>query len=237
MPFIIHRADTRGTTKTSWLNSQHTFSFADYYDPERVGFGALRVLNDDTILAGQGFPEHGHRNMEIITIPLSGAVRHQDSLGNTSVVQTGEVQIMSAGTGVIHAEHNASDIEPLSLLQIWIEPKVRGIAPRYDQKTFDTSYRQDRFQMIISPEHADATLWINQDAYLSRIICSEKSAIAYHLHSAKHGVYIFVVRGVLRVSGELLRARDGVGVWDVPDISWHAEEDAEVLVLEVPMED
>ncbi len=237
MYYVIHRADTRGISKASWLESRHTFSFADYYDPERMGFGVLRVLNDDIISAGQGFPNHGHHDMEIITIPLAGAVQHEDSLGNASVVQAGEVQIMSAGKGVVHAERNASNTETLSLLQIWIEPKVRGIAPRYEQKIFNSAHRQDRLQELVSPRQDDRALWINQDAYLSRISCSEKSAIAYRPHVVGHGVYLFVMQGEIRVFGEFLGVRDGVGVGDAREVSWYAEDHAEILILEVPMED
>jgi redox-sensitive bicupin YhaK (pirin superfamily) len=235
MKTIIHPAAERGIADHGWLKARHSFSFSSYYHPEKIQFGALRVLNDDTIAPGMGFGKHPHDNTEIITIPLSGGVKHGDSMGNEGIVKPGEVQIMSAGTGVIHSEHNASSSETLNLFQIWIMPELRNIAPRYDQKQFEVSDRLNKFQTLVSPEKSDSTLWINQQAWLSLGKFDKASSVNYNLHIPNNGVYVMVVSGELEVAGQLLGERDAIGVSDVSVIKLKFLKETEVLMIEIPM--
>jgi redox-sensitive bicupin YhaK (pirin superfamily) len=235
MKTIVHPAAERGIADHGWLKARHSFSFSSYYHPEKIQFGALRVLNDDTIAPGMGFGKHPHDNMEIITIPLSGGVKHGDSMGNEGIVKPGEVQIMSAGTGVIHSEHNASSSETLNLFQIWIMPELRNIAPRYDQKQFEVSDRLNKFQTLVSPEKSDSTLWINQQAWLSLGKFDKASSVNYNLHIPNNGVYVMVVSGELEVAGQLLGERDAIGVSDVSVIKLKFLKETEVLMIEIPM--
>ena len=235
MKIIIHPAAERGIADHGWLKARHSFSFSSYYHPEKMQFGALRVLNDDTIAPGMGFGKHSHDNMEIITIPLSGGVKHGDSMGNEGIIKPGEVQIMSAGTGVIHSEHNASSSETLNLFQIWIMPELRNIAPRYDQKQFEVSDRSNKFQTLVSPEKSDSTLWINQQAWLSLGKFDKASSVNYNLHIPNNGVYVMVVSGELEVAGQLLGERDAIGVSDVSVIKLKFLKETEVLMIEIPM--
>jgi redox-sensitive bicupin YhaK (pirin superfamily) len=235
MKTIVHPAAERGIADHSWLKARHSFSFSSYYHPEKMQFGALRVLNDDTIAPGMGFGKHSHDNMEIITIPLSGGVKHGDSMGNEGIIKPGEVQIMSAGTGVIHSEHNASSSETLNLFQIWIMPELRNIAPRYDQKQFEVSDRLNKFQTLVSPEKSGSTLWINQQAWLSLGKFDKASSVNYNLHIPNNGVYVMVVSGELEVAGQLLGERDAIGVSDVSVIKLKFLKETEVLMIEIPM--
>lgn len=235
MKIIIHPAAERGTADHGWLKARHSFSFSSYYHPEKIQFGALRVLNDDTIAPGMGFGKHPHDNMEIITIPLSGGVKHGDSMGNEGIVKPGEVQIMSAGIGVVHSEHNASSSETLNLFQIWIMPELRNIAPRYDQKQFEVSDRLNKFQTLVSPEKSGSTLWINQQAWLSLGKFDKASSVNYNLHIPNNGVYVMVVSGELEVAGQLLGERDAIGVSDVSVIKLKFLKETEVLMIEIPM--
>ena len=235
MKTIIHPAAERGIADHGWLKARHSFSFSSYYHPEKMQFGALRVLNDDTIAPGMGFGKHSHDNMEIITIPLSGGVKHGDSMGNEGIIKPGEVQIMSAGTGVIHSEHNASSSETLNLFQIWIMPELRNIAPRYDQKQFEVSDRLNKFQTLVSPEKSGSTLWINQQAWLSLGKFDKASSVNYNLHIPNNGVYVMVVSGELEVAGQLLGERDAIGVSDVSVIKLKFLKETEVLMIEIPM--
>lgn len=235
MKTIIHPATERGIADHGWLKARHSFSFSNYYHPEKIQFGALRVLNDDTIAPSMGFGKHPHDNMEIITIPLSGGVRHKDSMGNEGVVNPGEVQIMSAGTGVIHSEHNASSSDYLNLFQIWILPALRNIAPRYDQKQFDVADRKNRFQTLVSPEKSDSTLWINQQAWLSLGKFDQSSAVNYELHATNNGVYIMVVSGAIEIDGQQLNNRDAIGISDTSAVALNFLKDSEILVIEIPM--
>ena len=235
MKTIVHPAAERGIADHGWLKARHSFSFSSYYHPEKMQFGALRVLNDDTIAPGMGFGKHSHDNMEIITIPLSGGVNHGDSMGNEGIIKPGEVQIMSAGTGVIHSEHNASSSETLNLFQIWIMPELRNIAPRYDQKQFEVSDRLNRFQTLVSPEKSGSTLWINQQAWLSLGKFDKASSVNYNLHIPNNGVYVMVVSGELEVAGQLLGERDAIGVSDVSVIKLKFLKETEVLMIEIPM--
>lgn len=233
MKTIIHKAETRGAADHGWLKAKHTFSFANYYDPRRIHFGVLRVLNDDWVAPTTGFGLHPHDNMEIITIPLEGALRHRDSMGNEGVIEKNEVQVMSAGTGVYHSEHNASSERPVSLLQIWVMPNAKNVEPRYMQKRFDAADRQNQWQTIVSPDKSG--LWIHQDTWFSLGDFSKENTITYTLNKASNGVYLFVIDGSIEVGGETLSKRDGMGINDVNEVTIKAFSDAQVLLMEVPM--
>lgn len=233
MKTIIHKAETRGAADHGWLKAKHTFSFANYYDPRRIHFGVLRVLNDDWVAPTMGFGLHPHDNMEIITIPLEGALRHRDSMGNEGVIEKNEVQVMSAGTGVYHSEHNASSERPVSLLQIWVMPNAKNVEPRYMQKRFDAADRQNQWQTIVSPDKSG--LWIHQDTWFSLGDFSKENTITYTLNKASNGVYLFVIDGSIEVGGETLSKRDGMGINDVNEVTIKAFSDAQVLLMEVPM--
>ena len=235
MQKIIHRSDDRGGADHGWLKARHSFSFASYQDPSKVHFGKLRVLNDDIVAPGMGFPAHPHENMEIVTIPLKGALEHQDSMGHTSVVNPGEIQIMSAGTGVTHSEYNHSKEEPVSLLQIWVFPKIKNIAPRYDQKKFAREERVNKFQTVVSPIKEDKGLWINQDAFFSLCNLEINKTLEYQLHIKGNGIYMFVIEGKVDTAGEILNKRDAVGIWETNNIEIKSTEPSEILIIEVPM--
>ena len=236
MKKIIFKAETRGHANHGWLDAHHTFSFAGYHDPSRVHFGMLRVLNDDVIAEGRGFGAHPHDNMEIITIPLSGAIQHNDNTGNASVIRSGDVQIMSAGTGIVHAEANASAAEKLSLFQIWIFPKEENIKPRYDQRTYLPENRKNKFEVVVSPEESENSLWINQDAWLSLGDFENGKKVDYQTHLKGNGVFIQVIEGSVEVSGETLNKRDAIGISEEENISLSFSTDARILIIEVPME-
>lgn len=235
MKTIVHKADTRGHARHGWLDSHHTFSFAQYYHPERVHFGALRVLNDDQVEGGMGFGEHPHDNMEIISIPLSGDLEHQDSMGNKAVIKQHDVQIMSAGTGIYHSEYNKNKDRKVSFLQIWVFPKERNITPRYEQKTFSPESRVNRLQEIVTPVKDAEGVWINQDAWFHLGNLKKGFDTTYQVHKPGNGVYAFVIDGDVTIAGQLLNKRDGLGVWDTKEFSISATGDAEVLLMEVPM--
>ena len=234
MKSIIHRANTRGHANHGWLDTHHTFSFASYYNPERMHFGVLRVLNDDIVEGGHGFGTHPHDNMEIISIPLEGDLEHKDSMGNTMVIRKNDVQIMSAGTGVQHSEKNRHRDQPVNFLQIWVFPKVKNITPRYDQKTYLPEDRQNRWQRIVSPEEEDAVT-INQHAYFSLANISPGTTLPYTLQRSGNGLYAFVIEGQVQLADTPLDRRDGMGVWDVEGIEVTAQSPAEILLMEVPM--
>jgi len=236
MKAVIHRANTRGHADHGWLNTHHSFSFASYFNPERVHFGLLRVLNDDIVTGGSGFGTHPHDNMEIISIPLEGDLEHKDSMGTSGIIRKNDVQLMSAGTGVYHSEKNKNHDEPVNFLQLWIFPKYKDIAPRYDQKTFDPSERKNQFQEIVSPlESSGSGIKINQDAYLHLADLSKDSELTYKIKGEGNGVYAFVLSGELNIAGEELNGRDGMGISDTAEITLRAMSEAEVLLIEVPM--
>ncbi len=235
MKAVIHRNRTRGSAEHGWLLSQHTFSFADYYDPERMGFGVLRVINDDIVAPGAGFDTHSHDNMEIISIPLSGALRHEDSSGNTREIQSGEVQIMSAGTGISHSEYNASETEPVNFLQIWVLPKKLDIEPRYHEQVFPVAERSDRLQLVAAPGPEGGAMWLNQDAWFSLGDFSAGRRAAYRLNADGNCVYVFVLEGTVDVAGESLGRRDGLGITESDEIEIAATTDCQLLVIEVPL--
>lgn len=236
MKTILHRASERGFADYGWLKTHYSFSFADYYDPNKTHFGALRVLNDDIIKGGSGFGTHPHRNMEIVTIPLSGALAHRDSLGNSGVIRAGEAQAMSAGRGIAHSEFNPSPTEDVSLLQIWVFPKVKDIEPRYEQKFFPESERNNRFQIIASPDRASGGLWINQDAYFSLGDFDAHQTIAFKMNDVARGVYLFTIEGAIEVGAVALKTRDAIGVWETEAIEIKILERAKLLAIEVPMD-
>ena len=232
----MHKAETRGHANHGWLNSYHTFSFANYYNPERVHFGALRVLNDDTVAAGMGFGTHPHDNMEIISIPLEGDLEHKDSMGNTTVIRNGDIQVMSAGTGVHHSEYNKNRDHLVKFLQIWVYPNQRNVQPRYDQITLNAADRKNTLQQIISPNADDAGVWIHQNAWFHLADFDAGKTGEYQIHKAGNGVYAFVLKGDLIINGQALSTRDGLGIWDTDTFSIEASSDAEFLLMEVPME-
>lgn len=233
---VLDHADSRGISDHGWLYSRHTFSFADYHNPERMGFGKLRVINDDIVAAGEGFATHSHNNMEIISVPLSGTLQHRDSMENGHVIQAGDVQIMSAGTGITHSEYNGSDKDPVNFLQIWVQPRQRNIPPRYDQKTFDPAGRHNQFQLVLSPDKTNRdAMWINQDAWFTLADFDREHHDVYTWYSAGHGVYLFVISGRLIAGGEMLSSRDGIGIAGVNSLSIRAISDSRLLLMEVPL--
>ena len=233
---LIHKAATRGHADHGWLRTNHTFSFADYYNPERVHFGALRVLNDDYIAGGMGFGTHPHDNMEIITIPLEGDLEHKDSMGNGTVIKHGDVQVMSAGTGITHSEYNHNKTKPVQLLQIWVFPNKRNVTPRYDQITLDVNQRRNKLQQILSPNSDDEGVWIHQDAWFHIGRFDQNFETTYTWKKQGNGVYVFVIKGNITVNGTALNERDGSGIWNTDSMSIQANSaDAELLIIEVPM--
>lgn len=226
-------SETRGLADHGWLKSRHTFSFAEYYDPKRMGFGALRVINDDFVAAGKGFGTHPHRDMEIISIPLSGTLKHRDSEGNAAQIKQGEVQIMSAGTGIFHSEHNASDVDDVRFLQIWVMPKKLNIKPRYDQKTYEL--KDNELTLVVSPTGSASAVGINQDAYFSLGRFTTGHSVNYDVKESGNGVFVFVLSGTVTVNGQELKVRDGVGISETNNLNIKASENAEVLLMEVPM--
>lgn len=235
MKTILQRASERGSADHGWLKPNFYFSFAGYYNPEKVHFGLLRVLNDDFIEGGGKFHTHPHDNMEIVTIPLSGAVHHKDNTGGEGIIKAGDVQIMSAGSGVLHSEANASDEDLLNLFQVWIFPKVKNIKPRYDQRTFDVNERTNKWQVVVSPREEDKALWINQDARFALTKLEAGKTLTYENAFKGNGVYLVVVNGAVKVGNTLLNKRDSLGVYDTNSFSIEATEDAELLAIEVPM--
>ena len=233
---VLHKANTRGHANHGWLDSHHTFSFANYYDPDRMHFGVLRVLNDDRVDAGMGFGTHPHDNMEIISIPLEGDLEHKDSMGNTAVIRKGDIQAMSAGTGISHSEYNRNKDKVTKFLQIWVYPNKRDVTPRYDQITLDEAERHNRLQQVLSPNPDDEGVWIHQDAWFHMGRFDKDFTTAYQLKKKGNGVYAFVLKGDININGVALNERDGLGIWDVETLSLTANsQDAEILLMEVPM--
>ena len=232
---VLHKADTRGNANHGWLQSYHTFSFANYYNPERMHFGVLRVLNDDTVESGRGFGTHPHDNMEIISIPLEGDLEHKDSLGNVAIIQNGDVQVMSAGTGIQHSEYNKHKDQAVKFLQIWVFPDKRNVTPRYDQMTLNPTDRHNQLQQIVSPNPDDAGVWIHQNAWFHLGKFDKGVSMDYDFKSKGNGLYVFNLNGSITVNDQLLEARDGFGIWDVEMVNIKADSDAEFLLMEVPM--
>ena len=232
---VLHKADTRGMANHGWLQSYHTFSFANYYNPERMHFGVLRVLNDDTVQGGMGFGKHPHDNMEIISIPLEGDLEHKDSMGNVTVIRNGDVQVMSAGTGITHSEYNKNTEKTVKFLQIWVFPNKRNVTPRYDQITLKPEDRKNKLQQILSPNPDDAGVWIHQNAWFHLGDFDAGVSSDYQIKAPGNGVYVFVLNGDLSVNGQQLNRRDGLGIWDTDTLHIAADSKAEFLLMEVSM--
>jgi quercetin 2,3-dioxygenase len=236
MKTILHKANERGHANHGWLDSYHSFSFAGFHDPAKIHFGALRVLNDDTVSGGMGFGTHPHDNMEIVSIPLSGDLAHKDSMGNEAIIRKGEVQIMSAGTGIYHSEKNKNHGEAVKFLQIWVFPKLRNIEPRYDQKVFQESDRKNKFQTVVSPfDSNDGGVGINQDAWFSLGNFEKDSEISYQIKHDGNGVYAFVLEGEIEINGQKLGRRDALGISETTILQIKATNAAEILLIDVPM--
>lgn len=233
---VIHKANTRGKTDHGWLQSYHSFSFGGYYNPERMGFGTLRVLNDDRVAPAMGFSKHPHENMEIISIPLYGDLEHRDSMGNVSVIKQYDVQIMSAGTGIFHSEMNRNHDQEVAFLQIWIYPKIRNIQPRYDQRTFHPDNRLNKMQLVVSPNGESGSLVINQDAWLSLGKFSANTTYLYSLRRKENGLYVFILSGSITIDGQVLNTRDAIGICDIEHVSLQIQSGSELLLLDVPMQ-
>lgn len=231
----LHKAETRGHANHGWLNSYHTFSFAGYYDPARIHFGALRVLNDDTVAAGMGFGKHPHDNMEIISIPTFGDLRHKDSMGNETVIRQGDIQVMSAGTGIAHSEMNANRDKEVRFFQIWVFPNKKNVQPRYDQVTIDPAKMQNNLLQVLSPNPDDEGVWIHQDAWFSMGHLEAGFAATYSLHKTGNGVYAFVIEGDVSINGQALNRRDGLGIEGAEKLEISADSNAQLLLMEIPM--
>ncbi len=235
MQKIIDRADSRGYADHGWLQTYHTFSFADYYNPQRMRFGALRVLNDDTVAGGEGFGMHPHDNMEIVSIPLAGVLRHSDSMGHTSLLHAGEIQVMTAGTGIVHSEYNASMQEPVRFLQIWVFPEEKNLTPRYSQVRLNEA-ESDRPRLIVAPEGSEHVGWIHRKAWFHTLRLSGESEVPFRLQRPSDGLYLFVIDGEIEADGERLNRRDGMGLIQPGELALRGRQGAEVLLMEVPMD-
>ena len=236
MQYIIHPSASRGQANHGWLKSRHSFSFAHYFNPERMHFGVLRVLNDDQVAGGMGFGTHPHDNMEIISIPLKGDLEHQDSMGNVAVIKEGDVQVLSAGTGITHSEKNKNQDQEVHFLQIWLFPRQQNVKPRYDQISVKDIAVKDEFYQILSPNKEDQGVWIHQDAWFHMGDFSQGVEKEYQLKHKENGVYVFVLEGSLEVEGQQLNPRDGMGIWETDSLRVKALSEVRVLLMEVPMQ-
>ena len=232
---VIHRANTRGTANHGWLQSKHTFSFANYHNPERMHFGVLRVLNDDQVDPGQGFGKHPHNNMEIISIPLEGDLEHKDSIGNTAVIKEGDVQVMSAGTGIYHSEYNKNNDKPVKFLQIWVFPNKKEVNPRYDQISLKDIEEKNTFYQILSPNANDQGVWIHQDAWFSMGKFENPTVTSYKIKKESNGVYVFLLEGEAEIDGEKLEKRDSIGIWNTHKLNIKTNENTKILLMDIPM--
>ena len=232
---VLHKADTRGHANHGWLDSHHTFSFANYYNPERMSFGALRVLNDDRVDPGMGFGKHPHDNMEIISIALEGDLEHTDSMGNKAVIKKGDIQVMSAGTGIQHSEYNRNQDQLTKFLQIWVFPNKKNVTPRYDQISLNATDRHNKLQQVLSPNENEEGVWIHQDAWFHMGDLDKDVELDYIMKKQGNGVYAFLLSGEVEINGNLLATRDGFGIWDVDSIHIKAHSKSEILLMEVPM--
>jgi redox-sensitive bicupin YhaK (pirin superfamily) len=234
MKTILHKSETRGHANHGWLDAHHSFSFGQWYNPERVHFGKLRVLNDDIVKAGFGFGKHPHDNMEIITIPLSGALEHKDSTGGHGVIAKNDVQVMSAGSGIEHSEFNHSKTEDVNLFQLWIFTSKENVSPRYDQQTFSATDRQNKFQTVVSP-FGNEGLWIYQDAWVSLGNFDAENVSCYNIKKEGNGIYLLVIEGEIEIDGQILSKRDAIGIWEIDKINFLSKNNTEILLVEVPM--
>ena len=236
MNTVLHKANTRGSANHGWLEVNHSFSFANYYNPDRMNFGVLRVLNDDKIAPSKGFGTHPHDNMEIISIPLEGALQHKDSMGNGAIVQHGDVQVMSAGTGIQHSEFNANDDQHVNLLQIWLFPNKKNIEPRYDQISIKDIEQKNEFYQVLSPNPDDQGVWIHQDAWFQLGEFDKEVCTNYKINKSGNGVYAFIIEGTAEIAGQALEKRDGFGIWNVEDFEIKADKNSRILLMELPMQ-
>ena len=235
MKKVFHSSQSRGHANHGWLNAKHSFSFAQWYNPERINFGALRVLNDDIVAPSMGFGKHPHDNMEIITIPLRGSLRHQDSMGFSEVVKAGEVQVMSAGTGIFHSEMNASTQDDINLFQIWIFPNKQAVTPRYEQKSYDLKDTEQRFLELVSPNANQEGVWIHQNAWIHLVSMEENTTLTYTVKGEGNGAYFMNIDGTFEIEQERLNERDAIGIWDTKEIVVQNKQKGQMLVIEVPM--
>jgi len=236
MKIILHKADTRGHENHGWLDSYHTFSFANYHNPERMHFGVLRVLNDDRVAGGRGFEMHPHDNMEIISIPLEGDLEHKDSMGNIAVIKEGDIQVLSAGTGIYHSEYNRNKDMEVKFLQIWVFPNKKQVEPRYDQISLRDISKENQFYQVLSPHPDGQGVWIHQNAWFSLGRFTRQTQADYKLNSIDNGVYVFILEGKANIHGQALERRDGLGIRNTDQISVIAEEGSKILLMEIPME-
>ena len=236
MKTIFHSKNTRGQTDFGWLKANYSFSFANFYNPQRESFGKLRVLNDDIIAPEKGFGTHPHQNMEIISIPLQGSLAHKDSLNHESIIQTGDIQVMSAGTGILHSEYNPSKTSPCNLLQLWILPNKANVAPRYDQKSFLAEAEKNKFNTIVAPKNkVKDALWIHQNVYLKIARIDQGKVLKYQLSNTNNGIYAFVISGSLKIAETNLQEKDAIGIIDFNDITIEATADTRILIIETPV--
>ena len=238
MTTTLFEANTRGKADFGWLKANFSFSFGNYYNPERIQFGMLRVLNDDTIDGGTGFGTHSHDNMEIITIPLEGGLKHRDSMGNEGIIRFGEVQVMSAGTGVQHSEMNASQNEQAKTLQLWIFPDKEDVTPRYDQKSFDIENQINTFVNIVSPKDKNNgnALWVHQQTFFNLGIFEKDTTVTYKINIPENGVYLFLIEGEIEIDNQILKQRDAIGIIDFDQFKIKINSKAKILLVEVPMQ-
>lgn len=235
MKTVLHKSDTRGHANHGWLDSHHSFSFASYHHPERMRFGVLRVLNDDKVVPGRGFGTHPHDNMEIISIPLEGDLEHKDSMGNTSVIREGDLQVMSAGTGIFHSEYNKNPDREVKFLQIWVYPNQKDVDPRYDQISLKALEQENSFYQVVSPDSSDQGVWIHQEAWFHLGHFDPETESVYTLKKKENGVYLFVLEGAVKVNDIPMERRDGLGIWESSEILFKFREHSRVLLMEVPM--
>jgi len=232
---VVHKANTRGHANHGWLETHHTFSFANYYNPERMNFGVIRVLNDDQVAPGKGFGTHPHNNMEIISIPLEGDLEHKDSMGNLGVIKEGDIQAMSAGTGIMHSEYNKNYDQKVKFLQIWVVPKKKDVKPKYDQVSIKNLEKENSFYQVLSPNKEDQGVWIHQDAWFHIGEFDANKTTTYNLKKEENGIYAFVLEGEVAIEGQPLEKRDGFGIWDVNSINLKSNTKSKVLLMDVPM--
>ena len=235
MKSVFHPSDSRGYANHGWLEARHSFSFASWYQPDRLHFGALRVLNDDIIQGGMGFGTHPHDNMEIVTIPLKGDLEHKDSMGNSAVIREGDIQVMSAGTGVQHSEYNNSPDKEINLFQLWLFPNKQNVKPRYDQLPIRSLHQKNKFFQILSPSANDQGVWIHQDAWMHILDADQDQSFDYVLQSPENGVYLIVIEGEVEVDNQTLSRRDAIGIWETDKLTIKTKTDAELLLVQVPM--
>lgn len=236
MKQVLHPADQRGAANHGWLNSHHSFSFANYYNPQKMNFGLLRVLNDDTVAPGMGFGKHPHDNMEIISIPLSGDLEHEDSMGNKAIIKEGEIQAMSAGTGIFHSEYNASKTDEVKFLQIWIFPREKDVTPRYDQILLPDLSKANTLHQVLSPNPNDAGIWVHQDTWFNMGTFDQGKSQSYGVQKSDNGVYAFVIDGSFEIEGQKLGKRDAIGLWETEKIDFKSlEAGSRLLLIDVPM--